>query len=176
MHEKLLLSVKRLGLIRREEHMTPNSHLPSNSHFNNLPSSGRLSSIPTPNILSEMRARKSVKVQVKGNGQHNGDCSDFISEAFKAPEIDALLDVKYIVKKRYYKPYDLKTDEQKEAVMIPWLEEQDALDLSVDMSDAELDDEIIDLLRQIPEFADDGLFIPQEKRKEDAVTCVDLSK
>uniref|UniRef100_A0A1I8E8L3 RING-type E3 ubiquitin transferase n=1 Tax=Wuchereria bancrofti TaxID=6293 RepID=A0A1I8E8L3_WUCBA len=146
-----------MGLIRREEHMTPNSHLPSNSHFNNLPSSGRLSSIPTPNILSEMRARKSVKVQVKGNGQHNGDCSDFISEAFKAPEIDALLDVKYIVKKRYYKPYDLKTDEQKEAVMIPWLEEQDALDLSVDMSDAELDDEIIDLLRQIPEFADDEL-------------------
>ncbi|VIO86678.1 Uncharacterized protein BM_BM7523 [Brugia malayi] len=161
-----------MGLIRREEHMTPNSHLSSNSHFNSLSSGGRLSSIPTPNILSEMRARKSVKVQVKGNGQHDGDCSDFINEVFKAPEIDALLDVKYVVKKRYYKPYDLKTDEQKEAVMIPWLEEQDALDLSVDMSDAELDDEIIDLLRQIPEFADDELTLGGKLIKDECYSEV----
>lgn len=43
-------------------------------------------------------------------------------------------------------------------MLIPWLEEQDALDLSVDMSDAQLDSEIIKLLKQIPEFADDGFF------------------
>uniref|UniRef100_A0A0R3S4J5 RING-type E3 ubiquitin transferase n=1 Tax=Elaeophora elaphi TaxID=1147741 RepID=A0A0R3S4J5_9BILA len=148
-----------LGLIRREEHMAPNSHLPSNSHANNRSSSGRLSSIPAPTMSSETRARKSVKVQVKGNEQHDGDYSDFINETFRAPEIDSLLDVRYVEKKRYYKPYDLKTDEQKEAVLIPWLEEQDALDLSVDMSDTQLDGEIIKLLKQIPEFVDDELTI-----------------
>ncbi|EFO25553.2 hypothetical protein LOAG_02929 [Loa loa] len=148
-----------LGLIRREEHMAPNPHILSNSHLSNRSSSVRLSSIPAPTVLSETRARKFVKVQVKENEQHDGDYSDFINEAFKVPEIDSLLDVEYVVKKRYYKPYDLKTDEQKEAVLIPWLEEQDALDLSVDMSDAQLDGEIVELLKQIPEFADDELTV-----------------
>lgn len=71
------------GLIRREEHLASNPHLPFNSHANNRSSSGRLSSIPAPTILSETRARKSVKLQVKGNEQHDGNYSDFINEAFK---------------------------------------------------------------------------------------------
>uniref|UniRef100_A0A915PYI7 RING-type E3 ubiquitin transferase n=1 Tax=Setaria digitata TaxID=48799 RepID=A0A915PYI7_9BILA len=145
------------GLIRREEHISTNLHLPPNSHLTSRSSSGRFNSIPATTVLNETRGRKSVKVQVKGSEQHNDDYSDFINEAFKVPEICSLLDAKYIVKKRHYKPYDLKTvNEQKEAVLIPWLEEQDAFDLSVDMSDAQLDAEIIDLLRQIPEFAADG--------------------
>lgn len=41
---------------------------------------------------------------------------------------------------------------------MPWLEEQKALDFSADLSDAELDSEIVELLKQIPEFSDDGLF------------------
>lgn len=70
------------GLIRREEHIAQNPHLPPNSHAINR-SSGRLSSIPTPTILSEMRARRSVKVQLKGNEQHSRDYSDLINECFK---------------------------------------------------------------------------------------------
>ncbi|OZC05242.1 zinc finger, ZZ type [Onchocerca flexuosa] len=156
------LNIRQLqGLIRREEHIAPNPHL------NNRSSSGRFSSIPAPTILSEMRARKSVKVQVKGNEQHDGDYTDFINEVFRATEVDSLLDVKYVIKKRYYKPYDLKTDEQKEAVLIPWLEEQDALDLSVDMSDAQLDGEIVELLKQIPEFVDDELIISGKVIKDE---------
>ncbi|KAL3982143.1 Zinc finger ZZ type family protein [Acanthocheilonema viteae] len=165
------LNIRQLqGLIRREEHVTPNPQIPSNSHANSRSSSGRLSSIPAPTILSETRTRKSVKMQVKGNEQHDGDYSDFISEAFKTPEIDSLLDVKYVVKKRYYKPYDLKTDEQKESVLIPWLEKQDALDLSVDMSDTQLDSEIIKLLKQIPEFVDDELIIGGKVAKDEYCT------
>lgn len=63
--------------------MGPNSHLLSSSHSSNRSSSGPLSSVPAPTVLSETRARKSVKLQVKENEQHDGDYKDFINKAFK---------------------------------------------------------------------------------------------
>ncbi|KAM3726305.1 Uncharacterized protein ACO02O_03074 [Dirofilaria immitis] len=166
------LNIRQLqGLIRREEHMSSNPHLPSNSHLNSRSSSGRFSSISAPTILSEMKARKSMKTQVKGS-ERDGDYNDFINEAFRAPEIDSFLNVKYVIKKHYYKPYDLKSDEQKESVLIPWLEEQDAFDLSVNMSDAQLDDEIVDFLKQIPEFVNDDLNINRKVVKDDCYTDI----
>ncbi|VDK81638.1 unnamed protein product [Litomosoides sigmodontis] len=133
------------GLIRREEHVVQNPHLPPSSHASSR-SSGRFSSIPTPTILSEMKARKCVKVQVKGSEQHSGDYSDFINECFK--------------------------HEQRESVLIPWLEEQNALDLSIDMSDVQLDGEIIKLLKEIPEFVDDELTVGEKIVKGECCTRI----
>ncbi|VDN17792.1 unnamed protein product [Gongylonema pulchrum] len=146
------------GLIRREDHTPPPSaHLPPNAQSSSRPAGARYNLAPAPpTSAGDQRNHKAVKLSGKENEERDDEYDKWIQHAFKPFDIESLIGGRYVASQRRYKFSQAKLPEQ---AILAWLKKEHELDLSTDLSDLKLDTEIIELLKQIPEFSNDGSFV-----------------
>ncbi|KHN70813.1 hypothetical protein Tcan_17368 [Toxocara canis] len=77
---------------------------------------------------SDQRARGSVRSRSKVRDARDEDLNDYFTNAFKPPDVEVLLDGVVVERKRLFKPFNVRTEEDRERVLMPWLRKERELD------------------------------------------------
>uniref|UniRef100_A0A915ADI7 RING-type E3 ubiquitin transferase n=2 Tax=Parascaris univalens TaxID=6257 RepID=A0A915ADI7_PARUN len=87
------------------------------------------------NPRTEQKTRGAARPRSKARDARDEDLGEYFTNAFKPPDIGVILDGVVVERKRFFKPFQVRSEEDRERFFIPWLRKEHELDEQISLCD-----------------------------------------
>uniref|UniRef100_A0A9J2P5J6 ZZ-type domain-containing protein n=1 Tax=Ascaris lumbricoides TaxID=6252 RepID=A0A9J2P5J6_ASCLU len=88
-----------------------------------------------PNARTEQKTRGAARPRSKARDTRDEDLGEYFTNAFKPPDIGVILDGVVVERKRFFKPFQVRSEEDRERFFVPWLRKEQELDEQTNLGD-----------------------------------------